>query len=420
MKADMTRPYYILRSQAKTLLLLLLFLFLAACSPRVSTPSQGSIAGEPNIKVALAEKLRSGKLVFEGEYFLKLEEAVYRFDPSIEELTVARRGGRLVLQSERRYLEISEEQLLIFTPANNNASFRWNGVPYFGQLQILFKNNRVSVINHLPMETYLRGVIPFEMPTGQPEYEQAVYAQTIAARSYAFFRMNKPVSSDYHIRATVQDQVYLGMSKLDNELVDKAIRGTRGIILTDNGEPSIAQYHSSCGGKLLPSDKNSGPVLNPTTRTNEHSRGFKNYRWSEQRNIDTILRNLGTTLNLDTLRIKDWINNGYTLAMNVDSRIDDSWITGMTITVNEESFPIRGFQIRRLFADEEGNPLKSTMFFLNASKENPRRIYITGGGFGHGKGMSQWGAIGMSIDRKSYSEILGFYYPDLAMKSLYR
>lgn len=420
MKADMTRPYNIRRTHVKTLLLLSLFLLLAACSPKVSTPTEGTIAGEPNIKVALAEKLSSGKLVFEGEYFLKLEEAIYRFDPSVKELTVSRRGGRLVLQSERRYLEISEEQLLIFTPANNNATFRWNGVPYFGQLQILFKNSQISVINHLPLETYLRGVVPFEIPSGQPEYEQAVYAQTITARSFALFRMTKPVSPDYHIRATVQDQVYLGMSRFDNELVDKAIRGTRGIILAENGEPTITQYHSNCGGKILPSDTNNGAVINPSTRTDNNCRGLKNYRWLEQRNVDTILRNLGKTLNLDTLRINSWIDNGYTLAMNVDSRIDNSWITGMTITVNEESFPIRGFQIRRLFADEDGNPLLSNMFFLNASEENPRRVYLTGGGFGHGKGMCQWGAIGMSVDRKQYSQILGFYYPDLVLKSLYR
>ncbi|MGH1366204.1 MAG: SpoIID/LytB domain-containing protein [Calditrichia bacterium] len=416
----MNRLKYMHWSGLKFGLMILLITLLAACTPRTSSPSKGSIAGEPLIKVALAEKLRSGRLTFQDNYELQLEEAVYRFDPAIKEMTIGYRGGRLVMQGERRYLEISEPQLLVFKPEAEDSKFLWNDVVYSGELQILFKDNRVTIINQLPLETYLRGVVPFEMPSGQPEYAQAVYAQTITARSFAFFRMNKPVSPDYHIRATVQDQVYLGMAKADNELVDKAIRGTRGLVLSENNNPTITQYHSNCGGMLLPSDKNTGEVINPVVRTDVNCRGLKNYRWSEQRNMDTILRNLGKTLELDTLRIKNWIDNGYTLSMNVDKRIDDSWITGMTVTVNEESFPISGFQIRRLFANEKGDPLLSNLFFMNASKENPRRLYITGGGFGHGKGMCQWGAIGMSVDRKQYSEILGFYYPDLSLKSLYR
>ncbi|MCB0295833.1 MAG: amidase, partial [Calditrichaeota bacterium] len=77
-----------------------------------------------------------------------------------------------------------------------------------------------------------------------------------------------------------------------------------------------------------------------------------------------------------------------------------------------------GLRIRQILADESGKPLPSNFFFLNKSPANPEKFYIFGAGAGHGSGMCQWGAIGMSMKGYKYNNILGLYYPQLATQKM--
>ncbi|NIV14592.1 MAG: SpoIID/LytB domain-containing protein, partial [Aliifodinibius sp.] len=128
-------------------------------------------------------------------------------------------------------------------------AFTWNGVAYSGNLAIHYQNNYLCAVNLLPIESYLRGVVPFEIPTGQEEYREAVYAQTIAARTYSLYRIEHPSNQLFHVYADVRDQVYNGLKKT-TDLADEAIEKTLGMVLLDKEEPAFAQYHSTCGGVL--------------------------------------------------------------------------------------------------------------------------------------------------------------------------
>ena len=117
---------------------------------------------------------------------------------------------------------------------------------YFGTVELERRQDGVSVINELPLETYLRGVVPHEMPVDFGE--TALQAQAITARSYAYnqFYANSYCGYGAHLADTVASQVYLGADTA--ELSDAAIKATEGKCLTAGNEVVTTYFYStSCG-----------------------------------------------------------------------------------------------------------------------------------------------------------------------------
>lgn len=118
--------------------------------------------------------------------------------------------------------------------------------PYTGTLELERRKNGISVVNTLPLETYLRGVVPHEMPV---EFGKvALQAQAITARSYAY---NQILANSYcgygaHLTDSIASQVYCGAET--DELADTAVADTKGICLTKDGEVVTTYFYStSCG-----------------------------------------------------------------------------------------------------------------------------------------------------------------------------
>lgn len=117
---------------------------------------------------------------------------------------------------------------------------------YFGTVELERRQDGISVINELPLETYLRGVVPHEMPVDFGE--TALQAQAITARSYAYnqFYANSYCGYGAHLADTVASQVYLGADTA--ELSDAAIEATAGKCLTAGNEVVTTYFYStSCG-----------------------------------------------------------------------------------------------------------------------------------------------------------------------------
>ena len=117
---------------------------------------------------------------------------------------------------------------------------------YFGTVELERRQDGISVINALPLETYLRGVVPHEMPVDFGE--TALEAQAITARSYAYnqFYANSYCGYGAHLADTVASQVYLGADTA--ELSDAAIQATAGKCLTAGNEVVTTYFYStSCG-----------------------------------------------------------------------------------------------------------------------------------------------------------------------------
>ena len=386
------------------------------CNPQVPKPpgmSENEV--EPQIKVCLDENLSRAMLSFKGEYILRAEEAIYYFDASIGKLEVYRKNQSLVFSNNMRFFEFSAGKIVDINPTEPSGSFIWNDVQYSGGLEIVNNSDKAMVINVLPMETYLRGVVPFEIPTGQDEYREAVYAQTIAARTYSLYRMDHPLDKYFHVYDDVRDQVYNGLKKT-SDLADEAVKNTSGAVLMDGKMPAFTQYHSTCGGVLqdsLPSTRKD------MIQSNYNCALSPLFRWLEIRSAETIFSNLAKEFNIDPAKRDKLINSGFQFDISIKDRNSNGRVSSMEIEIQGKKFTANGYKIRKILSDDNGNPLPSNLFFILKPEQNENKFYIIGAGYGHGKGMCQWGALGMSLEGYSHQQILKFYYPSFNLKTIY-
>ncbi len=123
-----------------------------------------------------------------------------------------------------------------------------NGRSYRGQLEISPSPSGLLVVNLLPLEEYLRGVVPCEMPPDSYPSLEALKALAVAARTYALRRMGLYRERGYDICADSTCQLYCG-AEAERPLSDRAVRETEGLVLVYKGEPIEALYSSSCGGR---------------------------------------------------------------------------------------------------------------------------------------------------------------------------
>ncbi|MBL8150542.1 MAG: SpoIID/LytB domain-containing protein [Blastocatellia bacterium] len=151
-------------------------------------------------------------------------------------------------------LAIVNEKLVIASEDDERAPLKFEGKPYRGKLEIYFnKRGRLSVINRLQMEDYIRGVVANELsPSGFPAIE-AIKAQAVAARTYAVYNLGQFESEGYDLLPTALSQVYGGMST-EHQLSDKAVEETAGLIATYKDKPINALYTSTCGGRTESSE----------------------------------------------------------------------------------------------------------------------------------------------------------------------
>ena len=139
---------------------------------------------------------------------------------------------------------------VVFAPEDAELHpVRYNEKPYRGRLEV-FANSKgtLTVVNVVPLEDYVRGVVPNELsPGGWPELE-ALKAQAVAARTYAVSNLGRFSSEGYDLTPDIRSQVYGGRST-EHPLTDRAVAETRGRILTYKGAPVNAFYTSTCGGR---------------------------------------------------------------------------------------------------------------------------------------------------------------------------
>ena len=135
---------------------------------------------------------------------------------------------------------------LVIRPESNGSFVVWNGKRYRGELVISATDSGLLVVNRLPMDDYLRGVVPLEIGGNRTAAEfAAVQAQAVAARTYAYKHVNDTRAFDMY--ATVQDQVYGGVDA-EKPQTDSAIMTTADVVVLYNGQPITTPYHSTCGG----------------------------------------------------------------------------------------------------------------------------------------------------------------------------
>lgn len=159
------------------------------------------------------------------------------------------RGNQMAIKINGEYKDINSDRIVVKAYGNGFVSTKkkW----YRGYLIIQNHNGRLTVINDIDLENYLKGVIPSEMPSSWDV--EAHKAQAIAARSYALANLGKRASKGYDLEDTPNDQAYGGASA-EKRGTTKAVNDTRGIVLTHNEKIISAFYTASAGGKTKTSN----------------------------------------------------------------------------------------------------------------------------------------------------------------------
>jgi len=216
---------------------------------------------------------RSSYRVRVGE-FAKREDAAPLTDKLLEEgmteiwvadeASPASGKARLRLVDSRYYSQVIEVKSFLAVSAVSGGTVEVNGQAYRGKLEVKMLGDSLKVINQLPLEDYLRGVVPNEMGPGiYPEIE-ALKAQAVAARTYIAANRGQFSESGFDICDSMSCQVYKGFTT-EHPLTNQAVEETAGIIAAYNGLPIKALYTSTCGGKtedgvnIFPDQK--GPYL---------------------------------------------------------------------------------------------------------------------------------------------------------------
>lgn len=150
----------------------------------------------------------------------------------------------MVINYKGNYYKINSDNIVIKPTSAGFVSTK--GKWYRGIIMIQNKNGKLTVINNVPLEEYIKGVVPAEMPSGWA-YE-AHKAQAIAARSYALANLGKRASLGYDLKDTPEDQAYNGASA-ETASTNSAVDETKGIVLTYNTKVISAYYSASAGGQ---------------------------------------------------------------------------------------------------------------------------------------------------------------------------
>lgn len=169
-------------------------------------------------------------------------------------------GNSIAVKVNNKFYDLGTNYIKIAPTDKGNfvaTKNRW----YRGELIVYNYNKKLTVINRLPVELYLLGVVPSEMPVSWNK--EAHKAQAIAARSYAVANLNKRGSRGYDLLDTPQDQAYGGASA-ENKKTNQAVVDTKGIVITYKGKIVPAYYHASSGGRTVNSGAawaNNAPYL---------------------------------------------------------------------------------------------------------------------------------------------------------------
>ena len=377
----------------------------------------------PTIRVALTDQLSLGTLLFNDTYQFRLEEANYLLDSTLGIFQVSWDNGQLTFHSASRFFSFQQFERIEFTPLHS-GEFSWMGISYQGKIIFVRNQNSVAVINELLLPDYLKGVVPHEIPSHSEEYYQAVICQTITAATYALYALKNPASDYFDLYGDNRDQIYQG-TRIKTPQVDKAVAESMGLFLqTTSGKLVKIQYHSSCGGMLdfLPQTEQS-PIQTGYIRDQLNDQvnceNSPHYRWTKQMTAQELLENLTRMGLVTSTQAQQWKNQGYTLQLEILSRKSSGRVEKIRIELPEKEIILSEGQIRRFLSTKDGNPQLSSLFIIKSSPKNPDMFHIIGAGFGHGRGMCQWGAIGLALRGKTYQEILGFYYPELQLKKFY-
>jgi len=340
-------------------------------------------------------------------------------------LTITSAGGKATVQTE--------SSKTITLTANTAAAIRWqagaflvgreklrgdvltirpsgagelalDGRRYRGSLELRHKGGGLTAVNVVPVDGYLRSVVPEEMPVDWPA--EAIKAQSVAARSFALASRGRHASEGYDLCTTTHCQLYTGTTA-EKSASNAAIKATRGEVLTYGGKPIEALFHTDSGGMTENSEDVWGSHV-PYLRAAKDTPA-KTMPWTKTISRADLERKLAAKGH-DIGKVRSIALSPLAIGRAAKDRTASGRVKTMTVKGTKGTATLSGTTWRSLLG------LKSTLFDAKLAKD---MVTFTGYGSGHGLGISQWGAERMATRGASYADILHHYYTGTKLQQLY-
>jgi len=421
-------------------------------------------AQEPSMRVLLSQA-SVVRLRADGDQPF-LVRGLGRGDQGMRSMEVSLRAGRLRIRgqlSDGSFRSLAARSAI--EVQSEDPREIWLGSRrYRGRLQFLVRGGQVQVVNHLGIETYLASVVGSEMPHRWPL--PALQAQAVAARTYALRQRGK--AGDFDVKATVSSQVYRGVESETPSTIE-AVESTRSLVLVHAGRLINAVFHSSSGGATEPSGevwRNQLPYLVSVADHDQHS---PVHRWNKRFDDDALRDLFRETGGVKRLQVLKTSSTGRVRTARVQGPRGSLVLTGRELrkrlglkstmvqfelingstdsstasaiataqrapqATSQAAPPLIG-----LWQDSASGPDSTSSNTASSSSGrlasllpppplpllNPSAFHqprpdlkvgeivleARGQGFGHGVGMSQWGAHGLALQGADFREILLHYY----------
>lgn len=330
---------------------------------------------------------------------------------------------------------------------------------YRGEILVDLREDGFLLRNEVAMEDYLYSVVSSEMPSSYPS--EALKTQAVCARTYAIYQMEQAYYAPYgaHVDDTVNSQVYNQVAETDSTI--QAVDETKGEYLTYENQPICAYFYStSCGMTSDVKDvwissgtspvylkgkfQGEGKILD-LSKEEDFFQFMKEkpescfekkeawFRWNSQISYETLTEHVEDNQ-------KEWRTNpsyrwsgkeesiGKIQKVEVLERSRGGVIKKLSLTGEKGTLTVTGeYQIRKTLCPngtelllQDGSKRTASMLPSGYfAVENGEEILLTGGGYGHGVGMSQNGARAMAEQDYGYEKILAFYYPETRLLEAY-
>lgn len=272
---------------------------------------------------------------------------------------------------------------------------------YRGELVVAAEPGRPNLllINRLPMERYLEGVVLSEMSAKFPE--EALRSQAVASRSYAAYKVQAMRSRPFDVSDTQMSQVYKGALDRGRSLAARLVSETRGLVLVHEDRVLEAVFSSTCGGTTRSAEEAFGASapapLDGVPCGKCEGTEFATWRCKVKR------ATLGKALGL----------SGPVIAIEDERRLPSDRLAGVTFKAARGSKRLSGGELRQILGDKA-----LSTWFTNLAIDGDS-FTAEGRGYGHGAGLCQVGARTLANAGGSWREILTYYYPGAGVAYLY-
>jgi stage II sporulation protein D len=346
------------------------------------------------------ESIKVGVILNTSSFMTGSSEDFFISDASNKKLRFTK-GTVKVLCSEEG---ISIKKHLLSPPikieSSNDVIFA-NSKRYRGYLTIIKAGNKINIINVLPIENYIKGVLPEEVPTDWSI--EALKSQAVISRTYAITNLNKHSAQGFDMCSTVHCQVYSG-SGVETPFCNKAVLETQCEILSYNGKFAQTVFHANCGGhtenpKYVWNWKDTPPYLKGVKC--DYCAATPHTKWEKTLDESFIRKQLSGN---DIGKIK---------SIKIKGKTSTGAAKKLKITHSKGEVTLNAYQFR--LAVDAWRIKSHTFDFI---KTDGDKFYFKGRGWGHKVGLCQWGAKGMAEKGKTYKDILAHFYPGTTIEKV--